>query len=96
MPTDLFIYPNTHLLQQLRYNLASPCILAVPARHGKKDVALAWEAGNSIHHNALQRISKAGELTLYFRFIHFTLYIYKEMVFMLRLKPSYPRSRFPF
>ena len=43
MPTDLFIYPNTHLLQQLRYNLASPCILAVPARHGKKDVAaLAW------------------------------------------------------
>lgn len=62
MPTDLFIYPNTHLLQQLRHNLASPCILAVPARHGKM---WPWlEAGSSINHNALQRIAKVGELTM--------------------------------
>lgn len=65
MPTDLFIHPNIHLLQQLRHNLAFPCILAVPARRGKTWPGL--EAGNSINHNhSLQRILKVSELQSFY------------------------------
>lgn len=54
VPTDLFVYPNTHLLQELRHSLASPSILAVPTRCGEM---WPWpEAGSRINHDPFQRI----------------------------------------